>query len=171
VPRTVVTPAVRDRLHAHAREGADDDPPREVCGVLAGVWPGEPDEPGRVDDAGDRQAVRDGRGAAGGTGGGPVEVRWTRRVANVAPSPASRYELDPAAALSAIEAATAAGLDHVGFYHSHPTGPAVPSATDRAEARWPGALYCIVTPGGEVAAWEWAGESFRRCTVEVGGPA
>lgn len=35
------------------------------------------------------------------------------------------------------------GLDVVGVYHSHPDHPAVPSASDVAEA-WPGWLYVIV---------------------------
>lgn len=31
-----LAPAVRDAILDHAREGADPDPPEEVCGVLAG---------------------------------------------------------------------------------------------------------------------------------------
>jgi proteasome lid subunit RPN8/RPN11 len=152
VDRVVVAPAVHRALRAHAREGAAADPPRESCGVLAGERP-DGGEKRRRDAAGER----------------PVTVTWARRIPNVATRPARRYELDPAATLAAIEAATDAGRDHVGFYHSHPEGPAAPSTTDRAEARWPGALYCIVTPGGDLGAWEWTGGSFRRYAVECGG--
>jgi proteasome lid subunit RPN8/RPN11 len=35
--RLLIAPAVRDALLDHAREGADRDPPEEVCGVLAGA--------------------------------------------------------------------------------------------------------------------------------------
>ena len=43
------------------------------------------------------------------------------------------------------------GLDVVGFFHSHPAGPAQPSASDLARA-WPGYLYIIVA-ADEVHAW------------------
>lgn len=41
------------------------------------------------------------------------------------------------------------GVDAVlGFYHSHPVGPAVPSPRDLAQASpWPGYLQAIVVPG------------------------
>ncbi|MFC6725709.1 Mov34/MPN/PAD-1 family protein, partial [Halobium palmae] len=84
------------------------------------------------------------------------------------------YELDPEAALEAIERVESSGRDVVGFYHSHPRGPLEPSATDRARATWPGYVYCIVVPGGEsgtssegVRAWRWTGEAFESLDVEV----
>jgi len=46
-----------------------------------------------------------------------------------------------------------AGLAVVGFYHSHPVGPPVPSALDLALA-WPWYSYLIVDPReGEARSW------------------
>lgn len=100
-------------------------------------------------------------------GGEGSTVTSTYRVRNVAEAPESRYELDPEAQLEAIEAAEADG-ELLGFYHSHPEGPAEPSATDRAQATWADAYYVIVVPDGSVSAWYWTGEEFREATVEIG---
>ena len=54
--------------------------------------------------------------------------------ANVHPMPATRFELDPAALLSAHRAARKGGDTVVGHYHSHPSGDAMPSLTDAAQA-------------------------------------
>ena len=40
----------------------------------------------------------------------------------------------------------------VGYYHSHPTGPAEPSATDRAQASGDGRVWAIVGEDG-VTFW------------------
>jgi proteasome lid subunit RPN8/RPN11 len=70
-----------------------------------------------------------------------------------------RYLIEPAQLLQAEDAAQQAGLDILGFYHSHPTGVARPSEFDRAHA-WPWYSYVIVgvTAGkaGEVASWRLA---------------
>jgi proteasome lid subunit RPN8/RPN11 len=70
-----------------------------------------------------------------------------------------RYLIEPQQLMEADAAAAARGLDIVGFYHSHPTGDAWPSAFDRAHA-WPRYAYVIVavTAGqpGEVRAWRLA---------------
>ena len=71
--------------------------------------------------------------------GGPTAdtITTATPVPNVAAEPQTRYELDPAAVLAALEAIDDADAVHVGFYHSHPTGPARPSAVDRPAASWP----------------------------------
>lgn len=129
--------SVREDVVSHARDGV----PEEVCGVLGGRH-GDPD--------GDS---------------GPLIVEAARRVPNVADAPRVAYELDPAAALEAMEAVESAGRSVVGFYHTHPDGPPCPSATDRAEATWPGYVYLIVTPDGGAAAWRWTGERFDPVEV------
>jgi proteasome lid subunit RPN8/RPN11 len=136
----VVERAVRDALVAHAREGA----PAEVCGVLGG------------DDG-------DGEGES---------ARVTRHdpVENVASTPRTRYELDPEAQFAALRRVEDDGDDVVGFYHSHPRGPAGPSATDEAQATWPDAVYCIVSLADadpRLGAWRWTGERFADLTVRV----
>ncbi|XVH32080.1 desampylase [Haloferacaceae archaeon DSL9] len=139
--RLRVDSSVRTDLFAHAREGADRTPPTEVCGVLAGV-----------------------------SGDGETAPRATaaRRVRNVADDPRVAYELDPAAALAAIESIEAAGRDVVGFYHSHPETSARPSRTDRRRATWTGYVYAIVAPSrGELTAWRWTGETFEPLAITV----
>ena len=53
----------------------------------------------------------------------------------------------------------AAGLDIVGFYHSHPDHPAQWSATDFAEAHWFGCAYVIT----EVAQGESRDHQLASC--------
>lgn len=65
--------------------------------------------------------------------------------ANIAGEPRSRFLIDPKDHIDVRRAARARGLDVVGFYHSHPRAPALPSATDRAEAAYPSCYYLIVS--------------------------
>ena len=77
---------------------------------------------------------------------------------NLRPSP-TRYLVDPADHCAALRSARTRGLSVVGAYHSHPTGPLVPSETDRREATYPEFVYVIVSPGrdtdgsGAIAAY------------------
>lgn len=73
--------------------------------------------------------------------------------ANVAPTPQTRFELDPAALLAAHRAARGGGAPAViGHYHSHPSGRAVPSPRDAADAAPDGSIWIIVADG-VVRAW------------------
>ena len=56
----------------------------------------------------------------------------------------NRYLINPETVLAAQKEARARGLDVVGYYHSHPDHPAVPSEFDREHA-WPGVSYLIVS--------------------------
>jgi proteasome lid subunit RPN8/RPN11 len=64
---------------------------------------------------------------------------------NIADRPAVRFLIDPKDHLAALKDARRRGLDVVGFYHSHPRSPAIPSATDLAEANYPQHLFLIVS--------------------------
>jgi proteasome lid subunit RPN8/RPN11 len=72
-----------------------------------------------------------------------------------------RYVVDPLAILRADRDARHAGMEIVGFYHSHPDHPAVPSTTDR-DLAWPAYIYVIlhVEHQGvrDVRAWQWPRE-------------
>jgi proteasome lid subunit RPN8/RPN11 len=72
------------------------------------------------------------------------------RTTNLASDP-NRFEMDPGDHIRARREARTRGLDVLGFYHSHPRSPAVPSARDRAEAWYPGYLYLIVSVRAEPA--------------------
>lgn len=120
---------------------ARDGHPEEVCGVLGG-------------EHGDEESHAD----------------TLERVENVAATPRTRYELDPEGHLAAMEAIEAAGREVVGFYHSHPAGPAEPSETDAAQATWAGYSYVVVALGQaepSVGAWRWTGEEFAAEALRV----
>jgi proteasome lid subunit RPN8/RPN11 len=55
----------------------------------------------------------------------------------------NRYNIAPQELIAAQRQARKAGLDIVGFYHSHPDHPAQWSPTDFAEAHWFGCAYVI----------------------------
>ena len=97
-----------------------------------------------------------------------VERRYPAR--NAAETPETRYEIASEAELEILERIDDAGLDVVGFYHSHPRGPLEPSATDAALAAWPGRAYVIVSLDGgraELGSWRWRGDRFEREPVRV----
>jgi proteasome lid subunit RPN8/RPN11 len=117
------------------------DAPREACGALVGRENGE-----------------------------AVVADTVRRVANVADAPRVTYELDAEATLAVFDEAEATGREVVGFYHSHPAGPARMSETDREQASWPGYVYVLASLAARLPildAWTWTGESFEREDVAV----
>lgn len=79
-------------------------------------------------------------------------VLEARTAANVAADPARHFEIDPAALFAAHRAARSGGLDLIGYYHSHPTGHPLPSATDCEHASGDGRAWAIIA-GGEVTFW------------------
>jgi proteasome lid subunit RPN8/RPN11 len=148
VPSIVIPESIREQILTHAREGA----PEEVCGVLSGT-----------ENADAHHDETDHR----------VEVHHPAE--NVAERPRTRYEIDPREQLELMETIEDAGREVVGFYHSHPEGPAGSSATDSAQATWPGRSYVIVSLGGEngdsgasLGSWRWTGEEFVEESVRVG---
>jgi proteasome lid subunit RPN8/RPN11 len=77
--------------------------------------------------------------------GSPASVVDALRTRNIADDPASRFLVDPKDHFDGRREARRRNLDVVGFYHSHPRSPAIPSARDRAEASYPEDLYLIVS--------------------------
>jgi desampylase len=74
---------------------------------------------------------------------------------NVSLTPDTHFEIDPAVLIAAEKAARAGAKDGegrdtaiLGYYHSHPTGTAAPSATDAAMAAADGHYWLIIS-GGE----------------------
>ena len=75
----------------------------------------------------------------------------TREIAEIVPltnqrndSPRNRFSITPEDVRDAEAAARKAGLDLIGWYHSHPDAPARPSEFDREHA-WPWYSYIIVS--------------------------
>ena len=60
-------------------------------------------------------------------------------------SPHNRYHIAPQELVRIQRQARDAGLEIVGFYHSHPDHPARWSQTDLAEAHWIGCSYVIAS--------------------------
>ena len=60
-------------------------------------------------------------------------------------SPQNRYHISPAELIRIQREAALAGHDIVGFYHSHPDGPARWSSTDLDEAHWTRCSYVITS--------------------------
>lgn len=73
--------------------------------------------------------------------------------ANVHSTPATHFELDPAALFRALRAARDGGASVIGHYHSHPSGLAAPSATDAVSAPPDGTIWIIVA-GDRMTAWQ-----------------
>ncbi len=117
----------RRHLHAIGLHGSATYP-EECCGVLIG------------------------RATGGNGANGTTLVERLLSVDNErGDSRHNRYVITPETVLAAQREARAAGLDIVGYYHSHPDHPARPSDFDREHA-WPGLSYLIVSvERGQVA--------------------
>lgn len=106
----------RELLGRIARH-AEETYPDECCGILIGRDGGA----GRV-----VERVR------------PIDNRWE------AGERGHRFLIAPDDLLRAEREARRAGLDVLGFYHSHPDGPPAPSLFDRDQA-WPWYTYLIMS--------------------------
>jgi len=78
-------------------------------------------------------------------------VTRTSRVRNIVVDRArDRYEMDPRDQIRVQRECDAAGLEILGYYHSHPDHPAQASITDSTRS-WAGPVYMIVScVGGRV---------------------
>jgi proteasome lid subunit RPN8/RPN11 len=86
--------------------------------------------------------------------------------ANVSPEPLTRFEIDPLALLSAHKAARSGGPQVVGYFHSHPSGHPVPSATDCEHSTGDLRVWAIVA-GGEVAFWRDHEKGFAPLSCRI----
>lgn len=115
--------------------------PAEVCGFLLGV-------DGKVRRV---ETVRPGKNLRGKT---------TR----------DRYLVDPRDTLRADQEARQRGLEMLGFYHSHPEHPPVPSTYD-VEHAWPWYTYLIVSISsqgiGGARAWRLEGEEMVEDPITI----
>jgi proteasome lid subunit RPN8/RPN11 len=106
------------------------------------------------------------REACGLLFGAPDHVSAVRPAANVAESPARRFEIDGSALFAAIRAERAGGPKLVGYYHSHPSGLAEPSATDREMAARDGRLWVIIA-GAATTGWRSTARGFEQVEVII----
>ena len=93
-------------------------------------------------------------------------VRQAVPAANVHHAPTTHFEIDPQALIDAHRQARTGGPQVLGYYHSHPVGPAVPSDTDRAHASGDGLAWAIVGRG-EVLFWRDGKDRFSPLSYRV----
>ena len=94
-------------------------------------------------------------------------VEAAQPAANVAPDPSRHFEIDPAALFAAHRAARDGGPELLGYYHSHPAGHPLPSATDCEHASGDLRVWAIIA-GGEVRFWrDGPGEFEALCYAVV----
>jgi proteasome lid subunit RPN8/RPN11 len=111
-------------------------------------------------------------GILAGRAGNPKEVVRLVSVANRRTDDPHRYLIAPDDLRRITLELGLAGLEVLGFYHSHPDHPAVPSAFD-VEQAWPWYSYVIAeVPQGhaaDLAAWTLADDRSRmlREALEV----
>ena len=102
--------------------------------------------------------------------GSPTAIATAVRAGNLS-GRLDRFLIDPKDHIQAVRAARVAGLDVVGFYHSHPHSAPVPSETDLAEASYAGCVYLIVGLAGEAAElrlYRFTGETFELEVADAG---
>jgi proteasome lid subunit RPN8/RPN11 len=131
-----ITREALDQVNAHASEGY----PHEVCGILIrGDGAGVVTEARRVRNIMEKEELaRD-----------PGLVSFIREVfpalSNLDDERArDRYLMDPRDQMRIQRECDDAGLQIIGYYHSHPDHPARASITD-AERSWAGSVYLIVS--------------------------
>jgi len=93
-------------------------------------------------------------------------ISEARPAENVAQDRLTRFEIDPMALLAAHKAARAGGPQVIGYYHSHPDGHPVPSATDCDHASGDARLWAIVSQG-QVAFWRDGKQGFESVAAKV----
>lgn len=116
----IISQQLYDELRAHGEETY----PHECCGIMLG----------KSDDS------------ARGNQDPDITVTSLIRAGNTRTDSAhNRYNIAPQELIKAQREARKAGLDIIGFYHSHPDHPAQWSPTDFAEAHWFGCAYVITS--------------------------
>lgn len=100
--------------------------------------------------------------------GTPIRIEQAMPAANVHADPAAHFEIDPATLIAAHKAERAGGPRLIGYYHSHPSGMAEPSAVDRAMASGDGRIWAIIA-GSAVSFWRDAAAGFEPLPTRVAG--
>ena len=106
---------ISQQLYDELRAHGEETYPQECCGIMMGKGVGD-----------------------------DLHVSALIRAGNTRTDSAhNRYNIAPQELIKAQREGRKAGLDIVGFYHSHPDHPAQWSSTDFTEAHWFGCAYVI----------------------------
>lgn len=106
----------------------------------------------------------------GRTGPGAVwRADGVEPAANIADDRRHRFEVDPGVHIGLERELRGTDRAVIGVYHSHPGGPARPSATDRDMVYEPHLVWLIVSvhegQAIHTAAWMPTGDSFRPVAI------
>lgn len=66
-------------------------------------------------------------------------------IQNIAEQPETRFQLEPKQQINALSTLRDKKETLFAIYHSHPSAPAIPSATDIELASYPDAIYLIIS--------------------------
>ncbi len=112
-----------------------------------------------------RRAPQEACGLLAGKG---RRVEQTIGIPNAEHSP-QRYRMEPHAQLRAFRQIEAAGLELIGIYHSHPSGPEHPSPTDLSDAAYPVAYLIWFRVGKKWQARGFciAGGKFSEIVLQI----
>jgi proteasome lid subunit RPN8/RPN11 len=97
---------------------------------------------------------------------GRTLIEQLQPVRNIHPDPESGFEIDPKALIAAHKAERSSGPRLIGYYHSHPSGPAEPSAIDRARASGDNRVWAIIGRR-EITFWKDMFEGFVPLSLRV----
>lgn len=78
-------------------------------------------------------------------GGHDGEAASCYPIHNAADTPGCRYWMEPHEQIEVLREMRERGEELCAIYHSHPHSPPLPSGTDMREARYPEAVYLIVS--------------------------
>jgi proteasome lid subunit RPN8/RPN11 len=108
-------------------------------------------------------------GVLGGQRGRVVSCHPLR---NQAAQPETRFFAAPEDLFAAMRSLRAAREDMLAIYHSHPRGPARPSATDIELAFYPDVIHLIVAlePQWEMRAFRIQGRAVTEVAIEISEP-
>ncbi len=82
-----------------------------------------------------------------------------------------RFVMEPAGQLKALQWIEQNDLEILAIYHSHPSGPATPSATDLAEHAYPETYSIICSPSGSrwrMRCFKLSPDGFEELSVVTG---
>ena len=135
-----LTPQHRNQIAAHGER----DYPHECCGLMLGAFA-----------AGDLKTI--------------AEIYPISNAREEA-AKRNRFLITPEEFMEGEEYAQQNGLDVVGFYHSHPDHPAVPSGYDLDHA-WPLYSYIVVAvkagTAGDIRSWEMEPDRSKFTEEEI----
>jgi proteasome lid subunit RPN8/RPN11 len=93
------------------------------------------------------------------------ETARTLAIRNVAERPETAYLAEPQMLLNALKALDANDELLLAIYHSHPQGPATPSASDLREARYDVPQLIVVPATGAVRAFRLAPDRYEELAI------